>query len=128
MSLLLQSSSRVDVKFVIFAAICGAIYSTLVNLTIYDWIFKLAISSIVSIFIMHQSYKRSIINKHQELLKILFLAFIWFDLNLMMPYALFILTSYFLFIRYELLFTRYVYHYSYLIMFFIIIINHLAKI
>lgn len=128
MSMVLQKHQKVEQKFIGCVIICGAIYSTLVDMGIYDWVFKLAMSSIASILVIQYSYKHSVINKYLELFKILFVAFIWFDLNLMMPYALFILTSYFLFIRYQFIFAKYIYHYSYLIMFFIILINHLAKV
>ena len=128
MSMLLLNHKEVNKNFIFFVVFCGIIYSTLINLGIYDWVFKLAISAIIFILIMYSSYRYNLDSTHSELLKILFVAFVWFDLRLMILYALFMLANYFLSMRYKLVFTKYVYCYSYVIIFLIIIVNHLAKI
>ena len=115
MSMLLLNHRKVNKNFVFFMIFCGIIYNTLVNLSIYDWVFKLAISAIVFMLIMYTSYRYNLSNTHFELLKILFVVFVWFNLSFMIPYALFILINYFLFSRYKLPFARYICCYSYLI-------------
>ncbi len=47
MSMLLLNHKEVNKNFIFFVVFCGIIYSTLINLGIYDWVFKLAISAII---------------------------------------------------------------------------------
>ena len=127
-SMLLLTHRKVNKNFVFFMVFCGIIYSTLTDLGIYSWAFKLAISAVIFIFIMHCSYRYNLNDTHLELIKILFVAFIWFDLGSMLFYTLFILMNYFLFFRYRLSLSRYICCYSYLFMFLIIMIKHLTRI
>lgn len=127
-SMLLLTNKKVHKSFVFFMVFLAIIYSTLIHANIYGWVFKLAISAIAFVIITHYSYKHNIGNIHFELLKILFVAFVWFDLGLMLFYTLFILVSYILSFRYNLSVARYVCCYSYLIIFLIIMINHLVQI
>ena len=65
-------------------------------------------------------------NIHLELLKIFSVAFFWFDLNLMIPYTLLIAAAYYIYIKYNVQIAKYIYYSSYVLVFLIVIINHLT--
>ena len=125
MSLTLYTSNKLDVKFLLFNIFLAIIYKTLLSLTIYDWVFKIAICSIFYTLCMHISYKYNFKNIHLELLKIFSVAFFWFDLNLMIPYALLITATYYIYIKFNMQIAKYIYYGSYVLIFLITIINHL---
>ncbi|WP_407651281.1 prepilin peptidase [Candidatus Bandiella euplotis] len=125
-SMLFSKLQKIDMKFMLFILFLGIIYSTLINLTIYNWVFKASISSVIATFLMHARYKYHFSSKYYDICKILFTALIWFDLNSMIPYALFILANYALLRRYNFSFSKHVHNYSYFIMFLFSIINHLV--
>jgi prepilin signal peptidase PulO-like enzyme (type II secretory pathway) len=125
MSLNLNSSHEVNVKFLIFNIFLAIIYKTLLNLTVYDWVFKIAICSIFYTLYMNISHRNNLGGINLELLKIFLVAFFWFDLNLMIPYALLMIAIYFMYVKFNMKFTKYLYSSSYLLIFFMTIINHL---
>ena len=125
MSFNLCANNKIDVKFLLFNIFLAIIYKTLLSLTIYDWVFKIAICSIFYTLCMHISYKYNFKNIHLELLKIFSVAFFWFDLNLMIPYALLITATYYIYIKFNMQIAKYIYYGSYVLIFLITIINHL---
>ncbi|WP_236870357.1 prepilin peptidase [Candidatus Bandiella numerosa] len=126
MYLNLNSSHEVNVKFLIFNIFLAIIYKTLLNLTVYDWVFKIAICSIFYTLYMNMSYRNSLSSINLELLKIFLVAFFWFNLNLMIPYMLLMIAIYFMYVKFKMKFAKYLYSNSYVLIFFMTIINHLA--
>jgi prepilin signal peptidase PulO-like enzyme (type II secretory pathway) len=125
MSLNLNSSHEVNVKFLIFNIFLAIIYKTLLNLTVYDWVFKIAICSIFYTLYMNMSHRNSLSSINLELLKIFLVAFFWFNLNLMIPYVLLMIVIYFMYVKFKMKFAKYLYSSSYVLIFFMTIINHL---
>ena len=126
MSFNLCANNKIDVKFLLFNIFLAIIYKTLLSLTIYDWVFKIAICSIFYTLCMNISYRYNFNNIHLELLKIFSVAFFWFDLNLMIPYTLLIAVAYYIYIKYNVQIAKYIYYSSYVLVFLIVIINHLT--
>jgi prepilin signal peptidase PulO-like enzyme (type II secretory pathway) len=128
MSMLLAKGEAVSKEFLLFAIFWGIIYKTLLDLNVYDWVLKLSVVGIISALIMQISHRLHLRNTHFELFKILTTSLIWFDLSLMIPYAIVVISSYFLLNMYSFIIFRYIYNYSYIIIFLITIVNHLIKI
>ena len=74
---------------------------------------------------MNISHRNNLGGINLELLKIFLVAFFWFDLNLMIPYALLMIAIYFMYVKFNMKFAKYLYSSSYVLIFFMTIINHL---
>ena len=127
MSLSLYDSINVSLKFILFNVFLSIIYSTLVSLTIYDWVFKVAVSAILYSLYTHAYYKYNLKNLDLELVKILLIAFFWFDLLFLIPYTMLLVASYFLYVNLKIRVVRHFYFASYIIIFLTILVNHLMR-
>ncbi len=127
MSLSLYNNINVSFKFIFFSIFLSIIYDTLLNLTIYDWVFKVAISSILYSLYINFSYKYNFKNLDLELIKIILVSFFWFDLLFIIPYTMLLVASYFLYVNLKVMLVRHFYFASYVLIFLTILINHLMR-
>ena len=127
MSLSLYDKISVNFKFLLFNIFLSIIYSTLVNLTIYDWVFKAALCVILYSLYIHAYYSYNFKNLDSELVKILLIAFFWLDLLFLIPFAMLLVASYFLYVNLKVRVVRHFYFASYIIIFLIVLVNHLMR-
>jgi prepilin signal peptidase PulO-like enzyme (type II secretory pathway) len=127
-SLLLFKNNKIPKEFIVFMGFLGVIYNTLVFIGIYDWVFKLVFAFVIWMLI-NSKFKHILYNNKDlyELMKLLFISLIWFDLNIMIAYYLFITVVYYMRKKFCAKFVDVMYCYGYLLIFIVAFFNHLQK-
>ena len=142
--LFLQKKNTLSNKVFFFIIFVGLIYDTLFNQEIYNWLFKIAVILILYTLSQRKQRLNFLLNQYYENIKICIAGFIWFDHHLMIMYPLIVLLS-FITVLVDNSFASklplngrnkpplkklgmLVFSMSYMVIFFIVLINHLLPI